>query len=165
MKIDQLVQKHQLQPHPEGGFYRETYRSALTIAQEALPAPFKTNFSASTAIYFLLTADNFSALHRIPQDELWHFYAGDPLEIHIIYPNGKYEVLEVGNPLDGFNPQAMVPANCWFGSRVQSGGQYSFVGCTVAPGFNFSHFEMARANTLQETFPQHRQIISELTRD
>ena len=144
----------QLLPHPEGGFYRETYRSPL-------PVEFP-NFSGaravSTAIFFLLPAGNVSAFHRIKSDEIWHFYAGQPLTIHLIATDGRLAALTVGPDL----PQAVVPAGCWFGATVEQG--YALVGCTVAPGFDFCDFEMAERSALLGMYPQHRTIIERLTK-
>lgn len=164
MDIKKLVKQLDLKPHPEGGFYKETYRSTDNIEKSVLPPTFKKDFSICTGIYFLLTENNFSAFHRIPQDEMWHFYAGAPLQVHVIHPTEAYEIITVGNPLDGYQPQAVVPGNCWFGSNVKPGGQYSLVGCTVAPGFEFDHFELAERTALLTQYPQHKDIILNLTR-
>jgi len=152
-----------LKPHPEGGFYRETYRAELTL--QNLPEGFKGPRSASTGIYFLLRNNDFSALHRIPSDEMWHFYAGNPLVVHVLHPAGQREDVLLGsNPRAGEVPQAVVPAGCWFGSRLRSGEGFALVGCTVAPGFDFADFEMAGRDDLIHAFPQHRALIEQLTR-
>ncbi len=114
----------------------------------------------STAIYFLLEKDNFSAFHKIKSDELWHFYAGDSLEVIEITADGELKITELGP--DNF--QYCVPAGNWFGSRVKKGGSFSLVGCTVAPGFDFKDFEMAKRDELLKEFPGHANIIGELTR-
>ena len=144
----------QLIPHPEGGFYRETYRSPVTIA---LPT-FNGARVVSTAIYFLLPAGNVSAFHRIKSDEIWHFYAGQPLTIHLITADGAPADLTVGSD----QPQAVVPAGCWFGATIEQG--YALVGCTVAPGFDFCDFEMAERSALLGMYPQHRTLIERLTK-
>ncbi|MEQ9098624.1 MAG: cupin domain-containing protein [Imperialibacter sp.] len=126
--IEQLY----LDAHPEGGYFRETYRSIGTTNTKA------GQRSISTAIYFLLEAGNFSAFHRIKSDEAWHFYDGDPLSVYIIDQSGMLEEVRLGLDISaGQRPQAVVPANCWFASRVAIGGKFSLVGCTVAPGFDF----------------------------
>ncbi|WP_340201809.1 cupin domain-containing protein [Ascidiimonas sp. W6] len=165
-QIDALVKKFNMQPHPEGGFYKETYRSLGIINKSALPETFGGDRNYSTAIYFLLTEGNFSAFHRIQQDELWHFYKGDSLEVHVIDLQGNYTCFEVNNHLDGAGvPQLMVPAGSWFASSVKKGGSYAFVGCTVAPGFDFADFELADRNKLSTKFPEHTKLIQELTRN
>ena len=161
----QLVEQYHLQPHPEGGWYKETYRSNELIPRNALPERFSGERSFSTAIYFLLEASNFSAFHRIRSDECWHFYAGGPLLIYIISQLGKMEIIELGSDITtGQLFQYVVPADCWFASRPAPGSSYSFVGCTVAPGFEFADFELANASELSELYPSHTAIINELCR-
>ncbi|XLS30544.1 cupin domain-containing protein [Flavobacteriaceae bacterium M23B6Z8] len=163
--IQQLVTKYKLQPHPEGGFYKETYRSKGSIPKAALSDGFAGDRNFSTAIYFLLTAGNFSAFHRIQQDEVWHFYDGEPLEVHVIDTEGNYHCQELHNDLESAGiPQFTVPAGCWFASCVKGGGSYSFVGCTVAPGFDFADFELAKRESLANEYPQYKTIIHQLTR-
>lgn len=155
----------QLQPHPEGGFFREVYRAAEEIPASALPPRFSGNRSFATSIYFLLRAEDISALHRIQQDEIWHFYAGSPLDIHLITPAGEHRVLKLGPDLAGGQQlQQVVSAGCWFGARVPPPGDYALVGCTVAPGFDFADFELADRATLLAQYPQHHAIIDMLTR-
>ena len=163
--LSELVAKFQLLPHPEGGFYRETYRSAELIEQHALPQRFTGYRPFSTAIYFLLKEGNFSAFHRIQSDECWHFYAGQTLHVHVIHPNGQYALLKLGNDLaKGETFQAMVPAGSWFASETAAGGSFSFVGCTVAPGFDFADFELAKAAELIQQFPAMEILIKRLCR-
>lgn len=151
--------------HPEGGFYRQTYRSEETLAKEALPARFSGDRVFSTAIYFLLHSEDFSALHRIKQDEVWHFYDGSTLTVHVIDPVGIHSTLKVGRNLQpGEEPQAVVKAGCYFGAAVDEPRAYALVGCTVAPGFDFADFEMPGREELCRLYPQHRQIIERLTR-
>lgn len=159
------IQQFKLLPHPEGGYYRETYRSNELISQNALPKRFQGDRNFSTAIYFLLEKNNFSAFHRIKSDECWHFYAGDALAIHIIHPDKNVETIFLGNDIyreETF--QYVVPAGCWFASEVRAGGNFSFVGCTVAPGFDFADFEMGKREELAQLFPQHASLIKRLTR-
>ena len=159
------VEKLQLEPHPEGGFYKETYRSDETIDKYALPSRFGGNRSFGTAIYFMLTADNFSAFHRIQSDETWHFYTGQGLTVYMISPSGHYEEIRLGNnPEEGEVFQATVPAGVWFASRLTKPQGWCLVGCTVAPGFDFADFTMADRDELSKEFAQHREIIRELTR-
>lgn len=159
------IEKYNLLPHPEGGYYAETYRSTEDIGKSGLPVRFEGDRSLSTGIYFLLQQGDFSAFHRIKSDEMWHFYAGDTLEIFVIHPEtGNLDVIKLGaDPENGETFQAVVPAGAWFGSRPASGSKYSLVGCTVSPGFDFADFEMADRNLLTRDFPEHELIIGELT--
>jgi uncharacterized protein len=161
----------QLQPHPEGGFFRETYRSSEAIPPVGLPNRFQngtavpTGRAFATAIYYLLQGEQFSALHRIKSDEFWHFYAGTGLTVEIISPTGEQTQLLLGaNPTRGQVFQGVVLAGSWFGARVTDGQGYALVGCTVAPGFDFADFEMARRQELLTAFPQHEAVILQLTR-
>jgi predicted cupin superfamily sugar epimerase len=154
-----------LSPHPEGGYYRVTYQSTLTIVQDALPSAFHGNRSASTAIYFLLAQKDFSAFHRIASDELWHFYAGSALVVYVIDPEGNDSELHLGDAFEaGEVFQAVVKGGCWFASRLKDPAGFALVGCTVAPGFDFADFEMAKRAELTSTYPGHRKLIEELTR-
>ena len=149
--------------HPEGGWFCETYRSAGSIPAGALPERFQGARSLCTAIHFLLELDEISALHRIKSDEIWHFYAGAPLTVHIITPEGDHRQTLLGcEPSRGGRFQGVVPAGCWFGAETC--GRFSLVGCTVAPGFDFADFEMAIRSDLLEQFPQHATLITHLTR-
>ena len=158
------IQALQMRPHPEGGFFQESYRSEQTM-QAPAPGGGSVQRNVCTAIYFLLEAGNFSAFHRIKSDEIWHFYAGQALEVLELLPDGELCCTRLGpDILRGELPQYVVPADTWFASRVVDGGTFSLVGCTVAPGFDFADFQLARRQELLEIFPQHRQIITELTR-
>ena len=154
-----------LQPHPEGGYFMETYRSSGSIAAEALAPVFNGRRQFSTAIYFLLESGDYSAFHRIKSDECWHFYAGGPLIVHMIHENGGYDFVLVGNNIrNGERFQFVVPAHTWFASEPAEGAAFSLVGCTVAPGFDFQDFEMAKADTLALQFPAHSKLIRRLSR-
>jgi hypothetical protein len=159
------IDRLHLQPHPEGGYFREAYRAPLMLPHSALPGH-GGDRTASTAIYFLLAGDQFSAFHRIRSDELWHFYAGSRLIVHVITTEGEYRQLLLGsNTAKGENFQAVVTAGCWFGSSLRHPDSFALVGCTVAPGFDFADFEMAKREELIAQYPQHRAIIQRLTRD
>ena len=159
------VTRLRLEPHPEGGYFRQTYRSDLRIAREALPPGFGGDRAASTAIYFLLEGKNFSAFHRLRSDEMWHFYIGAPVSVHVIEPAGKYSTITLGNdPEAGQVFQALVPAGCWFASHVADWKSWALVGCTVSPGFDFEDFEMAKREELAGRYPEHRGLIGRLTR-
>ncbi|QHI34800.1 hypothetical protein IMCC3317_01440 [Kordia antarctica] len=165
-EINRLVENLQLFPHPEGGFYKEVYRSEKVISKEALPDNFSGDRSYCTSIYFLLTSGNFSAFHRIKQDEIWHFYSGTSLSVHVIDKKGNYTEYKVGMDFrNGEEPQLVVPAGCWFASSVTKKDSYAFVGCTVAPGFDFDDFELATRSALTDSYPKHKDIIHRLTRE
>lgn len=164
MTVAYLVKELSLSPHPEGGYYKETYRSAGKIGREVL-AEFDGARNFATAIYFLIEKDNFSALHKIKSDETWHFYDGDALEVIELDGQGHLKSTRIGKNLEqGEVFQYTVKANTWFGSRVAAGGAFSLVGCTVAPGFDFADFEMGNRNELIAQFPQHKAIIEAMTR-
>lgn len=159
------IEQLKLERHPEGGFFRQTYRAPLVIDQSALPPGFQGPRSASTAIYFLLAADDFSALHRLAADEAWHFYTGAALLVHSIDLHGNHVAAKLGsNPEAGEQFQHVVPAGHWFGACLERLDTYALVGCTVAPGFDFADFEMAKRSALITAYPQHRKVIERLTR-
>lgn len=165
MNAQDLINKYEMLAHPEGGWYKETYRSQEQININALPERFTGNRCFSTAIYFLMEKGNFSAFHRIKGDECWHFYAGQTLLVYVIDNMGNLEIVKLGNNIEmGEQFQYVVPANCWFASRPADESDFSFVGCTVAPGFDFADFELAFANTLSLQYPQHKTIIDSLCR-
>jgi uncharacterized protein len=160
------IKKLGLEAHPEGGYYRQTYRAGLVLTKNALPREFTGVRAASTAIYFLLEGEIFSAFHRLRSDEVWHFYVGSTLVVHVIDQHGRYsEILLGSDPELGEALQAVVKAGCWFASRVREGKGFAVVGCTVAPGFEFEDFEMARREELVRNYPQHREVIELLTRE
>jgi len=153
-----------MQAHPEGGYFAESYRSAEIIPQDALPKRFEGDRNFSTAIYFLLESHQFSALHRIQSDEMWHFYAGSPLYVFYIDNQGMVQTIKLGDsPENGEVFQAVVPAGVWFGSKPAQTDNYSLVGCTVAPGFNFADFELSGREKLLQQYPEHGEIIKLLT--
>jgi predicted cupin superfamily sugar epimerase len=165
MTADYFIKHLQLQPHPEGGFFKEMYRSKGIISSQCLPSEFNGDRHYSTAIYFLLQQDDFSAFHRIKSDECWHFYEGGTLLIHIIEQVGNYSCIRLGRKIDeGEVFQFAVPAHCWFASEPAPETEFALVGCTVAPGFDFADFEMADADTLMKEHPQHHSIIKRLCR-
>lgn len=149
-----------LEPHPEGGFYRRNYTAECCVS----PENFAAERPVASAIYYLLPATQFSALHRIKSDELWHFYAGGGLKIYVITPEGELKILRLGLDLvQGEQPQQLVPAGYWFGASVAQ-GEYVLVGCTVAPAFDFADFELGKRAELLAAYPQHTALIEFLTR-
>ena len=154
------IDKLELQLHPEGAYFKETYRSKENLINKNGKLR-----SAATGIYFLITGDNFSAFHKIQSEEIWYFHGGSPLSVYVLLPNGELDILQVGNDIDkGQTPQAVVPAGCWFASKVQVPKSYSFVGCTVTPGFDFEDFVLANRQELIDEYPAHHDLIKQLTR-
>lgn len=161
------IERLDLRPHPEGGYFRETYRAAESIAASALPPRFGGGRAFATAIYFLLTRDAFSAFHRIRSDEIWHFYARQSVTLAILEDvgGGRLTIASLGrDPARGERPQIVVPAGAWFGAEVAPAGTYALVGCTVAPGFDFADFDLAERAALLARYPRHRGVIERLTR-
>jgi predicted cupin superfamily sugar epimerase len=159
-----LVQTLGLDPHPEGGFFRETWRSSLTADLKGVgggPAGIR-NFS--TAIHYLLADHDVSRLHRLKADEIFHLYAGGPLAIHILTGGEGYRKIILGPEVDrGQVFQAVIPAGCWFGASLVDADSFALVGCTVAPGFDFDDFEMGDRAALLAEFPDHEDTIRLLT--
>jgi predicted cupin superfamily sugar epimerase len=154
-----IVEALGLTAHPEGGFYRETFRASLAVRSP------QGDRAASTAIYFLLPAGSFSALHRVRSDEHWHHYDGDPVELHTIDARGTHAVALLGRDLArGQRPQLVVPAGVWQ-AAVPVGARFALCGCTVAPGFDFADFEMPARAQLEQVFPGLRDVVARLTRD
>jgi len=153
-----------LRTHPEGGYFREVYRSGEFIQKKGLPARYSSFRPFSTSIYFLLKSGQFSAFHRLKSDEGWHFYAGSALTLFIIGPTGKLITVFMGqDPTNKEVLQFIIPKGSWFAARTNSPDSYSLMGCTVAPGFDFEDFELGSRERLIRTFPQHSKLIGELT--
>jgi predicted cupin superfamily sugar epimerase len=163
--LKKIINSLNLSPHPEGGYYRETYRSTGIIMRDSLHSSFSGERNYSTCIYFLLTSGSFSAFHRILQDEIWHFYYGFPIILHLITPEGVYSNISIGRDIEnGETPQLVIPGGTWFAAEVSAGGEFSLVGCTVSPGFNFMDFNLSTRNELILKFPQFCEIITKFTR-
>jgi predicted cupin superfamily sugar epimerase len=161
---DYWIDHLHLQPHPEGGFYKETYRSGETIPQNGLPARFPGPRSFSTAIYFLLRSKDRSQFHRIKSDELWHWHAGGMLSIYVLDQQGV-TVHQLGDNLEKAESlQLVIPANRWFGAKLTQENSYVLASCTVAPGFDFMDFELADKKELIKQYPAHKEIVDLLTR-
>lgn len=159
------IERLGLRPHPEGGFFRETYRAAETVEAAHLPPRFGGARAFATAILFLLPAGEVSALHRLKSDEVWHFHAGGPLDVIVLEGDGAVRQTRLGASVErGEVLQSVVPAGHWFGARPAPGSAYSLVGCTVAPGFDLADFELAPRETLLVRYPQHAALIRALTR-
>jgi predicted cupin superfamily sugar epimerase len=158
------IEKLKLQKHPEGGWFKEVYKSDEKVLKDHLHKRFAGDRHHSTSIYFLLSGNEFSAFHRIKSDELWHFYEGSATTIHMIDENGKYSKAVVGNKPDTDEAfQVVVGHGVWFASELNDKNSYALVGCTVAPGFDYADFEMGERNTLIKMFPLHKELITMLT--
>jgi len=164
MNSQELIKHFNLTAHPEGGYFKETYRSEGGILSEELGKDFEGNRNYCTSIYFLLTSDKFSAFHKISQDEIWHFYTGTTLKLHLISPEGDYSFILIGNDFtNGAIPQFTVPAHYYFGAEVLEKDSFSFVGCTVSPGFDFRDFVLPSYKELVKEFPELKEKIERLT--
>ncbi|MBD3224611.1 MAG: hypothetical protein GF313_07770 [Caldithrix sp.] len=156
----------QLQPHPEGGYFKENYRSNEAIANNHLPRRYLGNRSFSTAIYYLLENQQIAALHRIKSDEIWHFYCGYPLNVYVFNSYGNVDKYQLGiDVASGQLPQVVIPAGKWFGAQLMMNDSYILAGCTVAPGFDFMDFELAKREQLLKQYPDAADIIKALTHD
>ena len=160
MKAIEIIEQLNLIKHPEGGWFKEVYRSNEIITHTHLPQRFTGDRCFNTSIYFLLESNEFSAFHKIKSDELWHFYEGAVITIHFFDLDGSYKQISLGENLQY---QCVVPANCWFAAEVISKDAYALVGCTVSPGFDFSDFEMAKRDELVAEYPMYSEIILKLT--
>jgi hypothetical protein len=160
MTADEIKRLLQLEPHPvEGGWYRRTYTSAVSVALLRGVRPY------GTTIYYLLEAGTFSEMHVLASDEIFHFYLGDPVEMLQLYPDGGSAALTLGPDLEaGQHVQLVVPAGVWQGTRLIGGGKVSLLGCTVTPGFDFADYRNAGAAELIATWPLEAERIRKLTR-
>ncbi|MEQ9618278.1 MAG: cupin domain-containing protein [Deltaproteobacteria bacterium] len=162
---ERIIKLYNMKPHPEeGGYYVETYRAKEGIKKDSLPERYTGDRDHSTAILYLLTHDTRSYLHRLKSDEVWHFYLGDPVQMIMIHPSGTIKVIFLGQDLKaGQFVQVAVPAGLWFGCYLLEGGEFALMGATVAPGFEFSDFELGDRKELIERFPRHEDYIEKLT--
>lgn len=164
MNAKELITFFDLAAHPEGGFYKEIYRSSGEILPENLGAEFIGKRNFCTSIYFLLTSHKFSAFHKINQDEIWHFYKGSAIKLHMISPKGIYSNVLIGNNfIKDEVPQFTVPAQYYFAAEVLKKDGFAFTGCTVSPGFDFRDFDLPTCKKLTSMFPEHKDIIEKMT--
>jgi len=166
LTADQIITLLNLKPHPEeGGYFVETYRSTETLSEKALPSRYKGVRLFGTAIYYLLTPETFSAMHRLPSDEIFHFYIGDPVEMLQLWPDGSIRVLILGSDiLNGMQPQVVVPRGVWQGAKLLKDGKFALLGTTVSPGFEFADYESGRRDELVKSYPKFRESIIALTK-
>ncbi|RFZ84095.1 cupin domain-containing protein [Mucilaginibacter terrenus] len=148
-----------MQPHPEGGFYKEVFRSH----QQVTRAGSTEVRQACTSIYYLLEGADFSGFHRIQSDEVWYFHKGVPLVVHVLTEDGRHLPMELSDLPSG-NLSLVVPAGLWFAAEIPSKTAYTLVSCAVAPGFEFSEFEMADKATMLATYPNHGALLNQLCR-
>jgi uncharacterized protein len=161
----QIIDRLRLTPLTiEGGYFRETYRSALSIPADGLPHEYSGDRNAATAIYYLLTPDAFSVIHRVRSDEVFHFYCGDAVQMLQLWPDGSGKVVTIGNDLEaGHEPQIVVSAGVWQGCRRVQGGQWALMGCTVAPGFDYADYTSGDRAELVAAYPEFLELITALT--
>ena len=163
--VRRIVERFELVPHPEGGYFREVYRSATKLHHPGIPPGSPAERTAGTLIYFLLSGQDFSAFHRVRfSDEIWHLYAGGPLELQLIDAAGQLKRRRLTSDFLEGEPTTMVPAGTWQSARLADGATYALGGCSVAPGFDYEDFEMPSAAELVERFPRHAATIQRLTR-
>jgi hypothetical protein len=166
LTADQIITFFDLKPHEqEGGYFAETYRSSETLSEKALPSRYNGTRSFGTAIYYLLTPEAFSALHRLQSDEIFHFYFGDPVEMLQLWPDGSGRAITIGSDiLNGMRPQVIVPRGVWQGARLIKDGRFALLGTTVSPGFEWADYESGQRDELVHSHPQFRDLIMALTK-
>ncbi|MBN21052.1 MAG: hypothetical protein CL678_07170 [Bdellovibrionaceae bacterium] len=164
MDAQEVIKKLGLQPLPEeGGYYKETFRDTGRISSSTLPH-LDGERVYSTCIYYLITPEEFSGLHGVKSTEIFHFYAGDTVEMVQIDASGRLKKIRLGSRLSEDElPQTIVPAHTWQGTKLLPGGKWALMGCTVAPGFEFADFLNGTAEELTKKFPQHEQTIRNYT--
>jgi len=165
LTAEQIRELLQMRPHPiEGGYFAETYRGSPVVPQSLLPG-YPGERAISTAIYYLLTPDTFSAMHRVRGDEMFHFYLGDPVEMLQLKAEGGGEVALLGQDIAArMRLQLTVPGGVWQGSRVRAGGKYALLGTTMAPGFEYEDYETGQRRDLIVRYPEFSNLITSLTR-
>lgn len=167
MTADEVKEMLQLEPlRMEGGFFRETYRSRWMISPDYLPEGMRGMHSIGTAIYFMITPQSFSRLHRVPGSEIFHFYMGDPVSMLQLLPDGTHQILTIGCDLKkGARPQVIVRGHTWMGCKLAEGGQWALMGTTMSPGFAQSDYEGGNREELIAQYPGSAELIRKYTRD
>jgi uncharacterized protein len=163
-RVKLLVEKLGLQKHIEGGYFSETYRSEVILKDFCFSDDIKGDRNLSTAIYFLLTGNDFSAFHKLKSDEIWHFYEGSSLNIYIIENNGNLKIIKLGQNVENDDSfQIIIKSGQWFAAELIDKNAYCLCGCTVSPGFDFRDFELGKREELINLYPQNKNIIKKLT--
>lgn len=154
-----------LVPHPEGGYFKEVYRSEEKLSKDSLPERYNSARSISTSIYFLLEGEQVSMFHKIRSDETWHFYDGSVVKIYILANDGQISEILLGKNLEDMEfHQVTIKRNSWFGAEVLDKNSYALLGCTVAPGFDYDDFELGNRDLLLSLYPHHEKIIRKFTK-
>ncbi len=167
LTAERIIELLGLEPHPEeGGFFAETWRSPERIRAEHLPERYNGHRRFGTAIYYLLTPDTYSALHRLKSDEVFHFYLGDPVDMLQLAPDGTGRVVRLGPDLEtGMRPQVVVDRGVWQGACLVPGGAFALLGCTVKPGFEYEDYEHGGRAALTREYPDWTEMIARLTKE
>jgi predicted cupin superfamily sugar epimerase len=165
ISADEIIERLGMQPlREEGGYYVETYKSEEVISKLALPDRYPSARAFGTAIFYLLTPDTFSALHRLASEEIFHFYLGDPVTMLQLHADGSSQVATLGQDIfAGQELQVVVPRGTWQGSFLNEGGEFALLGCTVSPGFEYEDYEAGSREELLAQYPGHRELILRLT--
>ncbi|MFY9222392.1 MAG: cupin domain-containing protein [Blastocatellia bacterium] len=167
LKADEIIELLKLEPLiGEGGFFRRTYFSEINLSQSILSAEYNGTRSIASAIYYFLTPDTFSEMHKLLSDEIFHFYLGDNVEMLQLYANGSGRIITIGNNLAaGIYPQVLVPAGCWQGLRLVAGGSYALLGTTMSPAFDYQDYTSGKRDILIKQYPQYKELITSLTNE
>ncbi len=164
-KARDYIKRLQLEPHPEGGYFKEIYRSGEIFEAEHLPGRYNGDRSFSTSIYFMLAGNQFSSFHKLKSDELWHYYDGVSVKIYVLSAEGELSTITLGRELNkGERLQAVIEKGSWFGAELTDKDSFVLIGCTVSPGFDFRDFELGNREELIARFPQHEELIIKLTK-
>ncbi len=164
-QAQKYIEKFQLKPHPEGGYYKEIYRAGDMILPDHLPKRYKSSRNFSTSIYFLLEGNQVSNFHKLKSDEQWHFYDGSSIVIYVIDEGGNLNKILLGKNIEkGESLQTVIKHNSWFAAELSDKTSFALIGCTVAPGFDFNDFELGKRDDLINTFPQLRELIYKLSK-
>ncbi|MFO7568955.1 MAG: cupin domain-containing protein [Smithellaceae bacterium] len=167
MTAEEIIRLLDMEPlHEEGGFFKSSYRSSDVLPTTALPGRYNGPRHLGSAIYYLLTPDTCSRMHRLPTDELFHFYLGDPVNLLLLYPDGTSDVLTMGQDIfNGQSLQTLVPRGCWQGSFLIPGGSFALMGTTLCPGFDYDDYEAGGRKALASLYPDRKAFIEKLTEE
>jgi predicted cupin superfamily sugar epimerase len=161
-EIERLLNKFNMKPHPEGGYFGAGYRSSEFIRKDCLPKRYNSPRNLYSSIYFMVTPENPSCFHRLNTDEIWHFYSGDPIQLHLIWDKGRYTKVVLSNEAGQEKFQTLIKRGTWMAATTEGPNGYGMAGCTLGPGFEYTDFELADPKKLLEAYPEHRHIIERL---